>query len=187
MKLLFASDLHGSAYFTEKLIDATKREQADKIILLGDYLNHGPRNALPKGYDPLCVATLLNKIKENIIAIRGNCDSEVDQMLLAFPMMSDNLPIFIDNFYIFASHGHIFNYENHPPLTNGNVFIQGHTHLPVLENKDGILLLNPGSVSIPRGEFPNSYMIYENKTFFLKDLEGTILNQISICPTQVQP
>ena len=175
MKLLFASDIHGSAYFTEKFIEVTKKEQADKIILLGDFLYHGPRNALPKDYDPQRVVAMLNELKDEIIGIRGNCDSEVDQMLLQFPMMADYTTLFVDGLYIFATHGHVYDYENHPHLPKGSVFIQGHTHIPVLEKKDGITLLNPGSISIPKGEYDNSYMIYENGIFILKDLDGKIL------------
>ncbi len=177
MKLLFASDLHGSAYFTKKLITAIEKEQPEKIILLGDYLNHGPRNALPKEYDPQAIVTMLNPLQEKLICVRGNCDSEVDQMLFDFPMMGDYTTLFIDGLQIFATHGHIFNFENLPPLSKGSVFIQGHTHLPVIEKKDTIILLNPGSVSIPRGEHTNTYMTYENGIFSLKDLDGTIIKK----------
>lgn len=172
MKLLFASDIHGSTYYLNKLVNAIDKENPDKIVLLGDLLYHGPRNNLPKEYEPKKVIDILNSYKEKIICVRGNCDTEVDQMVLCFPIMSDYLNIFIDGLTVFVTHGHHYNKDNLPPLSENDILIYGHTHIPLNTVVDGIICLNPGSVSIPKENSANSYMIYENKKFIWKTLDG---------------
>lgn len=172
MKLLIASDIHGSAYYLKELMKAVSIEKPDKIILLGDLLYHGPRNDLPKEYNPKEVIDILNGIKDKLICVRGNCDTEVDQMVLSFPVLSDYLTLFIDSVTIYLSHGHIYNKENPLLLSEGDIFINGHTHIPCNEIHEGVSYLNPGSVSIPKENSSHSYMIYENKCFTWKDLSG---------------
>ena len=179
MKLLFASDLHGSAQYTRALLDAFEAEKADKCVLLGDLLYHGPRNPLPEGYAPLTVAQMLNGMKEKLICVRGNCDAEVDGLVLEFPYSADYAPIFIDGITIFATHGHVFNEDKLPPLQSGDVLMHGHTHVGAAEDRGGYYFCNPGSVSIPKdGE--HSYMIYENGCFTRKNLQGTVLTTLCI-------
>lgn len=174
MKWMFASDLHGSLYYTKKLISLFEQEKADRLVLLGDYMYHGPRNPLPKDYAPKEVATLLNTLKECIIAVRGNCDSEVDQMLLDFPIMQDHQYLFIDGRTFFVTHGHHYHEDALPPLKTGDVFIYGHLHLPILKQEHGIYILNPNSISLPK-EGSSGYAIYEEGMLYLKDIEGNIL------------
>lgn len=184
MKLLIASDIHGSAYWCEKLIEKYKESQADRILLLGDLLYHGPRNDLPKGYDPKKVIALLNEFKDKIYAVKGNCEAEVDQMVLEFPVMAEYALLVVDGITIFATHGHIHNENNRPPLSNGDVLLQGHTHVlkaEKIENGNQMLYhLNPGSVSIPKNGNPNSYAILENKVFSIYDFEDHVLAQIQL-------
>lgn len=170
MKLMIASDLHGSQYYCEKLIEALNNEKADKLLFLGDILYHGPRNNLPEGYNPKGVIEMLNAVKEKILCVRGNCDTEVDQMVLEFPVMADYIVLSIDNTVIYASHGHKFSPENLPPMNKGEVFLSGHTHIPVDIMVDGIRCLNPGSLSIPKENSKNGYIIFENNKFTFKSL-----------------
>ena len=170
MKLLIASDIHGSAAFCRNLIETIKRENADKVMLLGDILYHGPRNNLPKEYAPKEVAAMLNEIKGKLICVRGNCDTEVDQMMLEFPVLSDSAMLFIDGVTIYASHGH----HDFPALEDGDVVVSGHTHVPVDYVKDGIRYINPGSVSIPKEDSWHGYVILENGDFIRKNLEGEV-------------
>ena len=170
MKLLIASDIHGSAAFCRNLIEAIKRENADKVLLLGDILYHGPRNNLPAEYAPKEVAAMLNEIKGKLICVRGNCDTEVDQMMLDFPVLSDSAILFIEGMTIYASHGH----HDFPALEEGNVVVSGHTHVPVDYVKDGIRYINPGSVSIPKEDSWHGYVILENGDFTWKNLEGEV-------------
>ena len=170
MKLLIASDLHGSQYYCDKLIEAFKREEADKLLFLGDILYHGPRNDLPKDYNPKKVIESLNSIKEKILCVRGNCDTEVDGMVLNFPIMADYAVISVDDTVIYASHGHKFNPDNLPPMNKGEIFVSGHTHIPIDIDVDGIRCLNPGSLSIPKEGSKHGYLIFENGKFELKEL-----------------
>lgn len=168
MKLLIASDIHGSAYWCEKLLDAFKSEGADKLVLLGDILYHGPRNPLPKHYSPKDVCEMLNKISDKIIAVRGNCDSEVDQMVLDFRISSDYAEIWDgSDTKITVSHGH----RPVPPMGKGDVYITGHTHVPLdcIENA-GYRHLNPGSVSLPKENSAHGYILYDNGEFTFKSL-----------------
>ncbi|MBR0461601.1 MAG: phosphodiesterase [Erysipelotrichaceae bacterium] len=170
MKLMIASDIHGSAYYCEKMLKAFEEEKADKLLLLGDFLYHGPRNDLPKDYDPKAVAEMLNRMKDKILAIKGNCDSEVDQMMLEFPIMADYALIEANGITIYATHGHIHNMKNPLPMNKG-ILLCGHTHVPALEEMNSFTYLNPGSIAIPKQDSSFSYMILEDKTFFWKDLE----------------
>ncbi len=173
MKWMIASDLHGSALYCEQLLDAFAREGCDRLLLLGDLLYHGPRNDLPDGYDPKRVIALLNAKKQFICCVRGNCDCEVDQMVLAFPILSDSLLLPVGEKLIFATHGHLFNTGHLPPLQPGDVLLHGHTHVPAWERTGGILYCNPGSVSLPKGESRRGYMTLEGSTLCWKTLDGT--------------
>ena len=174
MKLMIASDIHGSAAYCRKLIEAMKQEKPNKLLLLGDLLYHGPRNALPLEYNPGEVANLLNSVKESILCVRGNCDTEVDQMLLSFPILADYACVFWQGKTIFATHGHHFSPDSMPPLNEGDILLNGHTHVPALTETDGILYLNPGSVSIPKEDSPHGYMILDESSAYWKTLDGEI-------------
>lgn len=171
MKIMIASDIHGSAYYLGKLLECMKKEKPEKLLILGDVLYHGPRNDLPKGYEPKKVITMLNEIKDKILCVRGNCDTEVDQMVLDFPILSDYAVIYADGKTIYATHGHKYGEDNPPPLSEGDFLLCGHTHIPAFENKGKFTYVNPGSVSIPKNDSENSYVIFENGKFVLKDLE----------------
>ena len=178
MKLFIASDIHGSAYYCQKLIDAFHKENADRILLLGDILYHGPRNDLPRDYAPKEVIAMLNPLSDRIICVRGNCDGEVDDMVLDFPVLAEYAIISdcsLGGNIIFATHGHHFNASKLPKLKNGDVLLHGHTHIPTFENVTGIFVVNPGSVSIPKENSDHSYMIFENSEFVRKSLNGEIL------------
>lgn len=180
MKIFFISDIHGSLYYLEKALEIYKEEGANFIVLLGDALYHGPRNPLPEQYNPQAVANLLNQYKDKIIAIRGNCDSEVDQMLIEYPMMSDYSIILYNNRRLFLTHGHIFNEANLPNLSENDVLVHGHTHVPVAKKHDKIYILNPGSTTLPKENNPNSYAILEDNLFQIKDLGGNIIKEIKL-------
>ncbi len=169
MKLLIASDIHGSAHYANKIKNAFKLHQCDKLLLLGDLLYHGPRNPLPYDYQPKEVIEILNSLRQHIIAVRGNCDAEVDQMVLKFPLMSDYTTIQFEDFQLFASHGHIYSPDHLPQLNENDVFVFGHIHIPVTKKSDGIFLLNPGSITLPKEETPHTYAILENKVFSIYD------------------
>ena len=172
MKLMIASDIHGSAFWCEKLLDAYKTEAPDRFLLLGDLLYHGPRNDLPDGYAPKKVIPMLNGLKSELICVRGNCEAEVDQMVLEFPVLADFSMIFANGRTIYATHGHHHSFDNLPPLKSGDIFLQGHTHVPKCVKADGILCLNPGSVSIPKENSPHSYMIFDESGFVWKSLDN---------------
>lgn len=175
MKLLIASDIHGSAYWCGRLCEEIEKENPDRVILLGDLLYHGPRNDLPRDYAPKKVIPMLSALAEKIIAVRGNCEAEVDQMVLEFPVMAEYTTLALENGkLLFATHGHHFDPEHLPPIPAGSAFAFGHVHVKHLEWKDGILILNPGSVSIPK-DGTHSYMTYEDGCFVQKLLDGTPL------------
>lgn len=180
MKWFIASDIHGSAYWCEKLLEAFEKEQADKILLLGDILYHGPRNDLPEGYAPKRVIEMLNPLKNKILAVRGNCDAEVDQMVLNFPILTDYAVITAGKTLIYATHGHNFNNNNLPPINEADILLHGHTHVPVAEKLSTHTYLNPGSVSIPKENSPHSYMTFDGKTFLWKTLEGEVYKTFDI-------
>ena len=134
MKLLIASDLHGSAYWCRRLLAAWDREEPERVVLLGDLLYHGPRNDLPEEYNPREVITLLNERRGSILCVRGNCDTEVDQMVLQFPILADYAWIATEKHSLFATHGHVYNTGNLPPLREGEILLHGHTHIPAWED-----------------------------------------------------
>lgn len=174
MKWMIASDLHGSAYYCRKMLEAFEREGADRLFLLGDLLYHGPRNDLPREYAPKEVISLLNEKKEKLLCVRGNCDAEVDQMVLEFPVLADYAVLPVGRRLIYATHGHIYHVKNLPPLAPGDVLLHGHTHVPAwTEFGQGNLYLNPGSVSIPKENSPHSYMTLEENTMQWKELESS--------------
>lgn len=174
MKWMIASDLHGSAYYCHKMLEAFEREGADRLFLLGDLLYHGPRNDLPREYAPKEVIPLLNGKKEKLLCVRGNCDAEVDQMVLEFPVLADYAVLPVGQRLIYATHGHIYHVKNLPPLAPGDVLLHGHTHVPAwTEFGQGNLYLNPGSVSIPKEDSPHSYMTLEGNTMQWKELESS--------------
>ena len=174
MKWMIASDLHGSAYYCRKMLEAFEREGADRLFLLGDLLYHGPRNDLPREYAPKEVIPLLNGKKEKLLCVRGNCDAEVDQMVLEFPVLADYAVLPVGRRLIYAPHGHIYHVKNLPPLAPGDVLLHGHTHVPAwTEFGQGNLYLNPGSVSIPKEDSPHSYMTLEGNTMRWKELESS--------------
>ncbi len=181
MKYIIASDIHGSAFWCDKLLNAFEKEYADRLILLGDLLYHGPRNPFPQDYGCPAVCNALNAIKDKIIAIRGNCDSEVDQMVLEFPMLADYALVGDNGKTLFLTHGHLYNAQTPPLLKKGDVLLNGHFHLPchrVLEN--GAIYANCGSVSLPKDGSPHSYIVYENQVLTWKNLEtGEIFD---FCP-----
>ena len=177
MKLMIASDIHGSSLYCEELLKRYNDEKPDKLLLLGDILYHGPRNDLPRGYNPKSVIAMLNNIKDEIICVRGNCDAEVDQMVLDFPIMADYSILDLDGRLIFATHGHIYNENNLPPMGRCDVLLNGHTHIPKCVSHGDYTYMNPGSVSIPKEGSRHGYMIYEDSKFIWKDLDG---NTVSI-------
>ncbi len=180
MKWLIASDLHGDAVSCEKVFEAFLREKADRILFLGDLLYHGPRNDLPGGYEPKKVIALLNEKKDEIFCVRGNCDTEVDQMVLEFPILADYMLLPLGEKMIFATHGHKLNKGNLPPLKKGDILLHGHSHIPTWEEKDGIYILNPGSVTIPKAGSEKSYMTLEDAVFRWKTLEGNEYQALEI-------
>jgi putative phosphoesterase len=171
MKIIIASDIHGSAHYCRKLLDAYRAEGAQMLLLLGDVLYHGPRNDLPEEYAPKTVIPMLNAMKDEIICVRGNCDTEVDQMVLEFPIMSQNAVIFADGVKIYATHGHKFNKDNLPPLCEGNVLVYGHTHVALDTVVEGVRCLNPGSVSIPKENTGHGYILFDGGKFTRKLLD----------------
>ena len=172
MKYIIASDIHGSAYWCEQLLSAFENEEADKLILLGDLLYHGPRNDFPDDYSPKKVFAMLNAIKEKILCVRGNCDSEVDQMVLEFPIMADYALLAHGGRVLFLTHGHLFNEEKMPLLKAGDILFNGHFHTPCnRELENGAIYANCGSVALPKDETPHSYILLDGDTLYWKDLE----------------
>lgn len=172
MRYLIASDIHGALPAAEALMTRFHEEGADRLLLLGDLLYHGPRNPLPEGYAPAEVAKLLNGYADRITAVRGNCDAEVDQMVLDFPVLADYCILPAGERLIYATHGHIYNLKNLPPLAEGDILLHGHTHVPAwTEFGQGNVYLNPGSLSIPKENSPHSYMTLEDGVFYWKDVD----------------
>ena len=165
MKLMIASDLHGSAYNCRLLLEAFRQSKADRLVLLGDLLYHGPRNPLPQEYDPPAVTAMLNDVSDHLLCVRGNCDAEVDQMVLKFPILAEYAFLSVDGINLCATHGHNYGPDNPPPLRKGDYLLCGHIHLPVRRELDGIMYLNPGSLALPKEETPRSYMVLENGRF----------------------
>ena len=176
MKIFIASDLHGSAEYCRQMVEAFANENADKLLLLGDILYHGPRNDLPELYMPKAVVQMLDIVKDKIICVCGNCDAEIDREVLPFPVISDLGAIFVDGLSIYFAHGH----KAPPILKEGDIYITGHTHVPLISIEDGHYHLNPGSISIPKEGTKHGYIVYENRKFIFKDLSGEICNELEI-------
>lgn len=172
MKFLIVSDIHGSESALDRVLEVFSSGSFDKVIICGDLLYHGARNDLPQGYNPKGVLAKLNGIKQTIIAVRGNCESEVDQMVLEFPVMADYSYYAAGSRTLFITHGHIYNPENLPPLNSGDIFLYGHTHLPEVREKEGVILFNPGSISIPKGGNEPTYGIIEDDVITINSLEN---------------
>lgn len=179
MKIMVVSDIHGSAFYCEQMLEAYKREEPDKMLLLGDILYHGPRNDLPKEYNPKKVIKILNDIKSQLMCVRGNCDTEVDQMVLEFPILADYCILYSGARMILATHGHNHNASSMSMLNSGDILLHGHTHIPAFEEVNGYIYVNPGSISIPKENSRHSYMIIEDESgelkFTWKSLESEIL------------
>ena len=180
MKLVIASDIHGSAYYCQKLLEHYHAMKADRLVLLGDILYHGPRNDLPRDYAPKQVIAMLNPLKGQIFCVRGNCEAEVDQMVLEFPVLADYALLMLGNRTLFMTHGHHWNADNLPPLKKGDILLHGHTHVRVLEDRGDYILLNPGSTSIPKGDGIAGFMTYEDGIFTAYDMDGTVLSSLKL-------
>lgn len=179
MKWMIASDIHGNADSCEKMIRRFEEEKADRLVLLGDLLYHGPRNEVTEGYQPKTVAGMLNGIREKLLCVRGNCEAEVDQMMLDFPVMAEYALLDTGKKMIFATHGHVWNEDHLPPLQPGDVLLHGHTHIPLHTERNGILCVNPGSVTISKNGSPLGYMILEDCLFLWKTLDGEEYDRLS--------
>ena len=180
MKIMVASDIHGSALYCRRMLERFDEEGADKLLLLGDLLYHGPRNPLPEEYNPKAVAEMLNARKQQILCVRGNCDGEVDQMMLGFPIMADYCILSVGSRMVFATHGHHHNENSLPMLQEGDILLHGHTHIPVLEDRGAYMLANPGSVTLPKQESVRGYLLLEEGALTLKDLDNTVEQKLSI-------
>lgn len=180
MRWLIASDIHGSAYYCRKLLEQYDKERADRLLLLGDILYFGPRNRMPKEYDPQAVIAMLNERKNDILCVRGNCDAEVDQMVLNFPILADYAVFSVGKRMIFATHGHHFNKDALPPLHRGDILLCGHTHVPACEEYENFVYLNPGSTTMPKENSAHSYMIWEGNLMQWKTIEGEVYREYYI-------
>jgi uncharacterized protein len=183
MKYLFASDLHGSRTAAEAVLARFAIEKADRMILLGDLLYHGPRNDLPEAYDPKAVIALFNAMPVKPLAVRGNCDAEIDQTVLDFPIMADYmlLPL-VNGSTAFVTHGHLFNLASRPPYALGDVLIHGHTHVHTVETSNGLTYINPGSAALPKEGQPKSYMTldWNSGLFEIKAFDGRVLQSVHV-------
>lgn len=180
MKWLIASDIHGSAYWCRRLLEKYAQEKADRLILLGDVLYHGPRNDLPDEYAPKKVIEMLNGMRDRILCVRGNCDTEVDQMVLKFPVLADYALLELGERMIYMTHGHVYNENNLPPLREGDILLHGHTHVSKCVDHGNYVYMNPGSVSIPKENTPHGYMTLENGNFLWKSLDGEIIREYTL-------
>ncbi len=180
MKWMIASDIHGSEYYCGKMLEAYASEKADRLLLLGDLLYHGPRNDLPRDYNPKKVIELLNAVKNDILCVRGNCEAEVDQTVLEFPVLAEYAIVNVGSIMIFASHGHNYNEKRLPPLHKGDILLNGHTHVPGCRRHENYIYMNPGSVSIPKDNSRHGYILMRDKLFLWKDFEGNILHQYTL-------
>lgn len=182
MKYMFASDIHGSAFYCRKLLGEYRQSGAERLILLGDLLYHGPRNDLPQEYAPKEVIAMLNENKNEIICVRGNCEAEVDQMVLEFPVLADYAMLVLNGLTFFATHGHVFHGEHLPPLKAGDILVHGHTHLPQAAAIDDHYILNPGSAAIPKGGNPATYGMLEDTVFRIFDFNGNMRKELDLTP-----
>ena len=172
MKWLIASDIHGSAKYARELLSAFDREHADRLLLLGDILYHGPRNDLPEEYAPKAVIALLSAYAPRILCVRGNCDTEVDQMVLPFPILADYAVLPVGSRLLYATHGHVYNGSHLPPLQQGDILLHGHTHVPLCDVREDVTILNPGSTSIPKEDSWHGYMTLKDGLFRWMDFDG---------------
>ena len=170
MKWFIASDIHGSAVWCGRMLERFAEERADRVILLGDLLYHGPRNDLPEGYAPKEVIRMLSPLRDRVLCVRGNCEAEVDQMVLPFPVLADYALVAEGSRLIFLTHGHVWNDSRMPPVHPGDVLLHGHTHVPRCDCVGGVQILNPGSVSIPKDGSWHGYMTLEDGLFVWKDI-----------------
>ena len=170
-KWLIASDIHGSALYCSRLLEHIRREAPERVLLLGDLLYHGPRNDLPEGYDPKQVITMLNSIRDLLLCVRGNCEAEVDQMVLKFPVLAEYAVVEKEGQTVFATHGHHYNEQNPPPHRRGDILLCGHTHVPGCTVHEDFIYMNPGSVSIPKGGSPRSFLLWEAGVFTWRELD----------------
>ena len=175
MKLLILSDIHGSYHYAKEIKTINERENPDQIILLGDLYYHGPRNGLTDEYDPMKVAGILNDLKDKIRAVRGNCDAEVDEMISDFKI-EQNIEEQINDKHVYFTHGHIYNMNN-IPNNNIQILFYGHFHTGFIEEKNGIIFANPGSLSLPKNNTKHSYMIFDESKITLKDIDGTVIKE----------
>ncbi len=180
MKLMIASDIHGSLKYCRQLVDRYNVEECDKLILLGDVLYHGPRNDLPDEYNPKGVIALLNDMSQEILCVRGNCEAEVDDMVLGFDVLADYAILYHKNKMIFLTHGHKFNPQNPPKLKKGDILFNGHTHVSKIEKFEDYLYVNPGSVSIPKEDTPRGYIILDDEKIIHKTLDGEVVEEFEI-------
>ncbi len=172
MKFLIASDLHGSARWCRALLEAVERESPDRVLLLGDLLYHGPRNDLPDEYDPKAVIAMLNPMASQLLCVRGNCDAEVDQMVLDFPILADYAVLPWNGRLIYATHGHVYSEDRPPKLQPGDILLCGHTHIPADRAHETFTYWNPGSVSIPKQNTPRGYILLTDEKARWKALDG---------------
>jgi len=171
MKWMIASDIHGSAKWCREMLRCFEAEKADRLLLLGDLLYHGPRNNLPEEYAPKACIDMLNAVKERLMCVRGNCEAEVDQMVLQFPVMAEYAVLPFENHVLYAAHGHHANESAPPPLCAGDILLCGHTHIPACNLHEGFVYLNPGSVSLPKAQSPHGYIIWESGLFHWKNID----------------
>lgn len=180
MRYFIISDIHGSAHYLKKALEHFKTNGYDYLVILGDILYHGPRNNIPEGYDPQEVVRLLNPLASQVIACRGNCEAEVDQMLLSFPCLSDYNLIVDGKVSFFATHGHIYTADHFPKGPGQSVFLSGHTHLWLLEQQEDLIICNPGSITLPKENRPHTYATYENHALTIWTLEGQALKTLEV-------
>lgn len=180
MKIAFISDLHGSVLAAGKAFQAAESWGADRIAVLGDVMYHGPRNPFPLQYDPAEVARLLNRYADRIVAVRGNCDSEVDQMLVEYPMMGDYAVVSLPERDFFLTHGHVYGPENHPPLRPGTVLAFGHIHTPVAQSSEGLFYFNPGSAALPKEPYPPTWGRYDGRLLEVLDFDGNVIKSLAL-------
>lgn len=178
MNIFVASDIHGSAFWCRKMLEACEREGAERLLLLGDILYHGPRNDLPEQYSPKEVFAMLNRLGDRTLAVRGNCEAEIDELVLDFPIVSECALLCPNGRLIFATHGHVFNAEKLPPLHAGDILLHGHTHRPCWERTpEGVRIFNPGSVSLPKDGSPRGYLTLRDGEALWKTLDGAVYHR----------
>lgn len=178
MKLLVISDIHGSSYYANKILDIVNKENPDKIVLLGDLYYHGPRNPLPNDYAPMKVADILNSLKEKLLVVKGNCDAEVDEMISNFKF-EDNILLDANGKKIFFTHGHKYNI-NKLPNEEFDIMFYGHFHICFIKQQDGKIFVNPGSISLPKENTLNSYATIDSDKIYIEDINGNILEELKL-------